>query len=332
MTKWTQADIPGQHGRTAIVTGTGGLGFEDALALARAGAFVVIAGRSDAKGAEALQMIRKAVPAAQIRFERLDLASLASIAAFAARIAEQHEAIDILINNAGVMVPPHRKVTLEGFELQFGTNYLGHFALTAHLLPLLRKDARIIALSSVAARAGVIDFDNLNSTRGYAAMRAYSQSKLACLMFALELQRRSDALGWGIRSIASQASASIVRLGGATARPCSSFTYHSTLIPAASATSSRRKPGVRRLRSVGRPSAVGSSRSRLERRNVPRGLSAGRNEGGTILVLWPALLPLVKRAQSVSQGDEQCEQLSLRPSERLSSWRRFPIPCSAAAR
>lgn len=203
MTKWTQADIPGQHGRTAIVTGTGGLGFEDALALARAGAFVVIAGRSDAKGAEALQMIRKAVPAAQIRFERLDLASLASIAAFAARIAEQHEAIDILINNAGVMVPPHRKVTLEGFELQFGTNYLGHFALTAHLLPLLRKDARIIALSSVAARAGVIDFDNLNSTRGYAAMRAYSQSKLACLMFALELQRRSDALGWGIRSIAS---------------------------------------------------------------------------------------------------------------------------------
>jgi len=203
MTRWTQADIPEQHGRAAIVTGTGGLGFEDALALARAGAFVVVAGRSDAKGAEALQMIRKAVPAAQVRFERLDLASLASIAAFAARIAEQHEAIDILINNAGVMVPPHRKVTLEGFELQFGTNYLGHFALTAHLLPLLRKDARIVALSSVAARAGVIDFDNLNSTRGYAAMRAYSQSKLACLMFTLELQRRSDALDWGLRSIAS---------------------------------------------------------------------------------------------------------------------------------
>jgi NAD(P)-dependent dehydrogenase (short-subunit alcohol dehydrogenase family) len=203
MIRWTQADIPGQHGRTAIVTGTGGLGFEDALALARAGAFVIVAGRSDAKGAEALQMIRQVVPAAQVCFERLDLASLASIAAFAARIAEQHEAIDRLINNAGVMVPPHRKVTLEGFELQFGTNYLGHFALTAHLLPLLRKDARIVALSSVAARAGVIDFDNLNSTRGYAAMRAYSQSKLACLMFALELQRRSDALDWGLRSIAS---------------------------------------------------------------------------------------------------------------------------------
>jgi len=203
MTRWTQADIPEQHGRTAIVTGTGGLGFEDALALARAGAFVIVAGRSDAKGAEALQMIRQAVPAAQVRFERLDLASLASVTAFAGRIAVQHEAVDILINNAGVMVPPHRKVTLEGFELQFGTNYLGHFALTARLLPLLRKDARIVALSSVAARAGVIDFDDLNSTRGYAAMKAYSQSKLACLMFALELQRRSDALGWGIRSIGS---------------------------------------------------------------------------------------------------------------------------------
>jgi NAD(P)-dependent dehydrogenase (short-subunit alcohol dehydrogenase family) len=203
MTRWTQADIPEQHGRTAIVTGTGGLGFEDALALARAGAFVVIAGRNDAKGTEALRLIRKAVPAAQVRFEHLDLASLASVAAFAGRIAEQHDAVDLLVNNAGVMVPPHRKVTADGFELQFGTNYLGHFALTAHLLPLLRKDARVVALSSVAARAGVIDFDDLNSTHGYAAMRAYSQSKLACLMFALELQRRSGAWGWGIHSIAS---------------------------------------------------------------------------------------------------------------------------------
>jgi NAD(P)-dependent dehydrogenase (short-subunit alcohol dehydrogenase family) len=203
MTKWTQADIPAQHGRTAIVTGTGGLGFEDALALARAGASVVIAGRSGAKGAEALSRIRAAVPSAQVRFEHLDLASLATVAAFAARISERHEAVEILINNAGVMVPPHREVTADGFELQLGTNYLGHFALTAHLLPLLRKNARVVSLSSVAARAGVIDFDDLNSTRGYAPMRAYSQSKLACVMFAFELQRRSDAMGWGIRSIAS---------------------------------------------------------------------------------------------------------------------------------
>lgn len=203
MTSWTQVDIPPQHGRTAIVTGTGGLGFEDALALTRAGARVVIAGRNDAKGAAAVDRIRAAVPAADIRFERLDLASLASIATFAARVAEQYDAIDMLINNAGVMVPPNREVTADGFELQLGTNYLGHFALTAHLLPLLRTSARVVSLSSVAARAGVIDFDDLHSTLSYAAMRAYSQSKLACLMFALELQRRSDAMNLGIQSIAS---------------------------------------------------------------------------------------------------------------------------------
>lgn len=203
MAKWTQCDIPIQHGRTAIVTGTGGLGYEDALALARAGACVVVAGRIEVKGSKAVSRIRAAVPSAQVRFEKLDLASLASVAAFADRISHRHETIDILINNAGVMVPPRREVTVDGFELQLGTNHLGHFALTAHLLPLLREGARVISLSSVAARAGVIDFDDLNSARSYAAMRAYSQSKLACLMFALELQRRSDAIGWGIRSIAS---------------------------------------------------------------------------------------------------------------------------------
>lgn len=192
-----------QHDRTAIVTGTGGLGFEDALALARAGARVVVAGRNAAKGAEAVSRIQAAVPLAYVNFEALDLADLASIAAFAARIAERHGMIDMLINNAGVMVPPRRKVTADGFELQLGTNYLGHFALTAHLLPLLSESARVVSLSSVAARAGSIDFDDLNSTRAYAAMKAYSQSKLACLMFALELQRRSDAQGWGILSIAS---------------------------------------------------------------------------------------------------------------------------------
>jgi NAD(P)-dependent dehydrogenase (short-subunit alcohol dehydrogenase family) len=196
MIKWTQADIPSHHGRTAIVTGTGGLGFEDALALARAG-------RSEAKGADAVRRIRTAVPSAQIRFEQLDLASLASVAAFSAGIGERHDAVDILINNAGVMVPPRREVTADGFELQLGTNHLGHFALTAHLMPLLREGARVVSLSSVAARAGIIDFDDLNSARVYAAMKAYSQSKLACLMFALELQRRSDAMGWGICSIAS---------------------------------------------------------------------------------------------------------------------------------
>ncbi|WP_252168510.1 SDR family oxidoreductase [Sphingomonas morindae] len=203
MARWTQADIPPQQGRTAIVTGTGGLGFEDARALARAGASVILAGRNAAKGRAALARIRAAVPSADLRFEELDLASLGSIEAFAGRIAERHARIDMLINNAGVMVPPRRAVTEDGFELQFGTNHLGHFALTAHLLPLLRNGGRVVSLSSVAARSGVIDCEDLNATRSYAAMKAYSQSKLACLMFALELQRRSDAQGWGILGIAS---------------------------------------------------------------------------------------------------------------------------------
>jgi NAD(P)-dependent dehydrogenase (short-subunit alcohol dehydrogenase family) len=205
MASWTTKNIPPQNGRCAVVTGAGGLGFEDALALARAGAEVIIASRDPGKGAEAVAQIRQAVPAANVRFERLDLASLASVADFATRVRAQRTSLDLLINNAGVMTPPMRQATADGFELQLGTNYLGHFALTAHLLPLLRKgqDARVVTLSSVAARGGKIDFDNLNAERGYQPMPVYGQSKLACLMFALELQRRSDAAGWGVTSIAA---------------------------------------------------------------------------------------------------------------------------------
>jgi len=205
MTHWTTSDIPSQSGRTAVVTGTGGLGYEDALALARAGAAVILAGRDPRKGADAVSRIRSSVPSADIRFERLDLADRASIAAFVERLAQRQDRLDLLINNAGVMLPPERQVTADGFELQFGTNYLGHFALTAHLLPLLRQGTtpRVISLSSVAAPAGVIDFDDLNAERSYKAMSVYSQSKLACLMFAFELQRRSVAAGWGVTSIAA---------------------------------------------------------------------------------------------------------------------------------
>ena len=205
MEKWTASHIPSQKGRSAIVTGTGGLGFEDALALARAGGEVIIAGRNPQKGAEAIARIRAEVPSAAVSFEQLDLASLRSVEDFAVRVGRQRESVDLLINNAGVMVPPNRQETSDGLELQFGTNYLGHFALTAHLLPLLRKgkDARVVTLSSVAARQGKIDFGDLQSRRAYNPMRAYSQSKLACLMFALELQRRSEAGGWGITSIAA---------------------------------------------------------------------------------------------------------------------------------
>jgi len=205
MAKWTAADIPSQQGRTAVITGTGGLGYEDALALARAGGDVILAGRNAEKGAAAVAQIRDAVPSATIAFEQLDLASLASVRAFGERLRGQRDRLDLLINNAGVMVPPKREATADGFELQLGTNHLGHFALTAELLPLLRKgrDARVISLSSVAARGGAIDFDDLNAERGYKPMPVYSQSKLACLMFALELQRRSEAAGWGVTSIAA---------------------------------------------------------------------------------------------------------------------------------
>lgn len=205
MAKWTAASIPPQTGRTAIVTGTGGLGFEDALALARAGAEVILAGRNATKGAEAVERIRAAVPGARVGFEQLDLASLASVAGFAEKQRATRERIDLLVNNAGVMTPPQRQVTSDGFELQFGTNHLGHFALTAQLLPLLRagERPRVVSLGSVAARKGAIDFDDLGAERGYDPMRVYAQSKIACLMFALELQRRSAAAGWGVASIAA---------------------------------------------------------------------------------------------------------------------------------
>ncbi len=203
MTHWTVSDIPSQQGRTALVTGTGGLGLEDALALARAGAQVIIAGRSPVKGREAVAQVRRGVPGAAVSFEQVDLANLESVAQLGMRLRARLPALDILINNAGVMTPPRRRVTDDQFELQFGTNYLAHFALTAHLMPLLRRTQRprVVTLSSVAARQGAIDFNDLQAERAYKPMRVYSQSKLACLMFALELQRRSDAGGWGLASM-----------------------------------------------------------------------------------------------------------------------------------
>ena len=205
MARWTVSNIPSQQGRTAVVTGTGGLGLQDALALARAGAEVIIAGRNPSKGAAAVELVRQAVPSAPIAFEAVDLASLASIRAFGERLRQQRGHLDLLINNAAVMTPPTRQETEDGFELQLGTNYLGHFALTAQLLPLLRRGAnpRVVTLSSVAARNGAIHFDDLQSQRSYKPMVAYGQSKLACLMFGLELQRRSEAGNWGIQSIAA---------------------------------------------------------------------------------------------------------------------------------
>lgn len=205
MAAWNVSDIPFKKGRSAVITGTGGLGYQNALALARTGAEVIIAGRNADKGADAVAKIKAEVRGANVRFENVDLASLSSIADFGLRLTSQRRSLDLLINNAAVMAPPNRQETSDRFELQFGTNYLGHFALTAHLLPLLKKgqNPRVISLSSVAARQGAINLDDLQAENGYKPMVAYSQSKLACLMFALELQRRSDAANWGITSIAA---------------------------------------------------------------------------------------------------------------------------------
>jgi NAD(P)-dependent dehydrogenase (short-subunit alcohol dehydrogenase family) len=202
---WSIADIPDQSGRIAVVTGPGGLGFETALALAGAGARVILAGRNPDKGAAAVAAIKVKAPRADVAFAPLDLASLASVRACAAGLLTDLPRLDLLINNAGVMAPPTRKETADGFELQFGVNYLGHFALAACLLPLLRKGdrPRAVSLSSVAHRTGAIRFPDLQWRYGYSAWGAYGQSKLAMLMFALELQRRSDAAGWGLTSLAA---------------------------------------------------------------------------------------------------------------------------------
>lgn len=200
---WTERDIPAQRGRVAIVTGgTAGIGRATALALAGAGAEVIIAGRD---GTEALAEIDYIHPGSHAVFEPLDLANLASVRDFAARIGGRYGAVDILVNDAGIMALPRLRVTADGFEMQFGVNHLGHFALTARLLPLLRRGraARVISVSSLAHRQGRIDFDNLNAERGYNPWGAYAQSKLAQLIFALELQRRSAAGGWGVTSLAA---------------------------------------------------------------------------------------------------------------------------------
>jgi NAD(P)-dependent dehydrogenase (short-subunit alcohol dehydrogenase family) len=205
MTNWTVKDIPGQDGKVAVVTGaTGGLGYETALELAGAGVEVVVAGRNPGKGADALARIVARYPSAKVRFEEIDLADLKSVSAFARRVAARHPAIDILVNNAAVMALPRRQTTADGFEMQIGTNYLGHFALTGHLLPNLRRAGhpRVVNLSSLAHHRGRIDLADFQSAN-YSAWPVYSQSKLAMLMFAFELQRRSDRNGWGLISNAA---------------------------------------------------------------------------------------------------------------------------------
>jgi NAD(P)-dependent dehydrogenase (short-subunit alcohol dehydrogenase family) len=187
----------------ALVTGANsGLGYETALALAAAGAEVILAVRNLAAGGHAADRIRSARPDARLRVEPLDLADLASVAAFSEARLFEGRAIDILVNNAGVMAPPRRESTVDGFERQFGTNHLGHFALTARLMPLLTT-ARVVSVASLAHRRGGLNFEDLQSERGYDPFAAYAQSKLANLMFALELDRRARAAGSSLVSVAA---------------------------------------------------------------------------------------------------------------------------------
>ncbi len=203
MAKWTAADIPDLIGRAAIVTGANsGLGFEESLALARRGADVTMACRDQTKGASAVERVRSHVPGAIVALASLDLADLSSVRAFAAEYRATHERLDILINNAGIMGIP-RRTTADGFEMQFGTNHLGHFALTGALLPLLaaQPDARVATVSSSLHRIGRINFDDLQGERQYNPWAAYGQSKLANLLFAFELQRRADTAGMRLLSV-----------------------------------------------------------------------------------------------------------------------------------
>ena len=202
---WTASDIPEQTGRVAVVTGANsGLGVITARELARAGAKVVIACRDTAKGETAAAEIRAQVPGADLDVRALDLADLASVRGFVARLVGERDQVDLLINNAGVMAPP-RRTTVDGFESQFGTNHLGHFALTGLMLPsLLAAPApRVVTLSSGAHRIGKMNFDDLQGERSYNNWRAYGQSKLANLLFCFELDRRARAAGTKLISLAA---------------------------------------------------------------------------------------------------------------------------------
>ncbi|GHI93722.1 SDR family oxidoreductase [Streptomyces olivaceus] len=194
--------VPDQSGKRAVVTGASdGIGLGIATRLAAAGAEVVLPVRNPRKGEAALDAIRGQVPDADVSLRTLDLSSLDSVAALGTTLLAEDRPVHLLVNNAGVMTPPERQTTADGFELQFGTNHLGHFALVAHLLPLLRAGrARVTSQISVAANQHAINWDDLNWERSYDGRRAYSQSKIAFGLFGLELDRRSAAAGWGVTS------------------------------------------------------------------------------------------------------------------------------------
>jgi NAD(P)-dependent dehydrogenase (short-subunit alcohol dehydrogenase family) len=218
---WTTADLPDLTGRVAVVTGANsGLGYETALALAGCGAHVTMAVRDTAKGETAAAGMRRAHPDAVLEISALDLASLASIREFASRWSADHpDGLDLLINNAGVMALPHR-LTADGFEMQIGTNHLGHFALTGLLLPALvaRHRSRVVTVSSFAHRMGRLNLDDLMGEKRYRAWGAYGQSKLANLLFTGEFQRRLDRAHLSVKAMAAHPGYSNTNLQSASAK------------------------------------------------------------------------------------------------------------------
>jgi NAD(P)-dependent dehydrogenase (short-subunit alcohol dehydrogenase family) len=204
MSKWTPSQIPSQAGKLAIVTGANsGIGYHTALELARAGATVVLACRNLQKAEDAKAKILAAVPQAKLEIAKLDMADLNSIKAFAESFVAGGRKLDMLINNAGVMALPQRTPTAQGFEMQFGTNHLGHFALTGELMPALLKTpgSRVVTVASIAHKGGRMQYEDPNWEKSYDPRKAYQQSKLANLLFGLELDRRLKRAGADVSSI-----------------------------------------------------------------------------------------------------------------------------------
>ncbi len=222
MPRWTPANMPDQAGRIVVVTGgSSGIGAEAADALAGRGAQVVLAVRAEARGDAVAARIRARHPEAQVAVSLLDVAALDSVRAFARRLADTYPRVDVLLNNAGLGLQRTRAVTVDGFERQFGTNHLGHFALTGLLMPALlaAPGPRVVAISSIAHRRGRIDFDDLQGERRYNGSKAYSQSKLANLMFAFELDRRARAEGRHLLAVAAHPGIATTGFFAATGLP-----------------------------------------------------------------------------------------------------------------
>jgi NAD(P)-dependent dehydrogenase (short-subunit alcohol dehydrogenase family) len=202
MTTWSAADMPDLSGRTALITGANsGIGYHTALHLAEHGAHVLLSSRNPERGERAVASIAEKLPKAAIELVRLDLADLGSVREAAAAVLAEHDTIDLLVNNAGEKMLPERTLTKDGFVAQFGTNHLGHFALTGLLLPALKSGSRVITVTSLAHRFVPLDLTDPQLERGYSGNRAYSQSKLANMLFTLELDRRLT--GTGILSLAA---------------------------------------------------------------------------------------------------------------------------------